>query len=156
LSFSGNNYTLQEDPQYLKLTVQSQSWNWSSMYVLFFSCATLPNVTQKPRLNSLEIEIAVTPPFNNSVTRENTPQFQMTTLLLSSGKSAALIRLLTFGLDQTNQPIYCSISTRDSSVILTFGYFGPYLSYDPGTKLTLILYFDKCPHVVLQQIFPFY
>jgi len=115
----GNNYTLQEDPQYLKLTVQFQSWNWSSM------------------LNSLEIEIAVTPPFNNSVTRENTPQFQMTTLLLSSGKSAALIRLLTFGLDQTNQPIYCSISTRDSSVILTFGYFGPYLSYDPDLSLLL-------------------
>jgi hypothetical protein len=83
--------------------------------------------------------MSVQPSFNTSAIRSNTPQQGITTLWLQTaeaGQASTLILLLDFGLDASNQTVKCSIgTTNDSSVTMTFDYFGSYLGDDPGTRV---------------------
>lgn len=87
--------------------------------------------------NRMRFTMRVHPFFDHGEMRANTPQPEITTLWLpgaASNQTGAFIRLLDFGLNPAGQSVGCliDVDNNDSTVVLTFDYFGQRLDYDPG------------------------
>lgn len=82
--------------------------------------------------------MAINLPFATSEVRHNTPQANITTLLLHSAResdASMILWLLDFGLTNSSECVACSsmVDSTDSSLTITFDHFDTDLDYDPGT-----------------------
>ncbi len=82
--------------------------------------------------------MAINPPFATSEVRHNTPQANVTTLLLRSAResdASMILRLPDFGLTNSSERVACScmVDSTNSSLTITFDHFDADLDYDPGT-----------------------
>jgi len=111
-----------------------------------FDRSSKSDVMVKCRANRLRLTVRVSPAFNSSEQRINTPIANITTVFMRTAGSntiGALVELLDFGLAGPGSiPVICSIETdaADSTFAVTFNYFGNLsLFYDPGIFLHLPL-----------------
>lgn len=110
--------------------------------ILYTSSIKIIHYIPLIRSNRLRFTIAITPRFNTSEQRLNTPVPGMTTLLLHSPdplQASAFVQLLDFALMGVNfVPIHCSVGVdvNTSSFTVTFDYFGSSsLYYNPGKEI---------------------